>query len=46
MRKLVAILLLISVSFMAADFTPRKSKKCKENAKKLTKLRKSGALKM
>lgn len=46
MKKILAIILLVSVGLFASDFTPRKSKKCKENAKKVKKLRKSGQIKM
>ena len=46
MKKTLAILLLFSVTLFVTDFTPRKSKKCKENRKKVAKMRKSGQLKM
>jgi hypothetical protein len=45
MKKILALILLFSVAF-ATDFTPRKSKKCKDNIKKVKKMRKSGQLKM
>jgi hypothetical protein len=46
MKRILAIMLLFSVAFFSADFTPRKSKKCKDNAKKVKKMKKSGHLKM
>jgi hypothetical protein len=46
MKKILAIMLLFSVVLFTTDFTPRKSKKCKENHKKVKKMRKSGQLKM
>ena len=46
MKKILAIMLLFSVTLFTTDFTPRKSKKCKENRKKVAKMRKSGQIKM
>lgn len=46
MKKILALIMLFSVVLFATDFTPRKSKKCKENIKKVKKMRKSGQLKM
>ncbi|HVD98860.1 MAG TPA: hypothetical protein VNB90_11705 [Cytophagaceae bacterium] len=46
MKKIIALVMLFSVVLFTTDFTPRKSKKCKENSKKVKKMRKSGQLKM
>ena len=45
MKKIIACLMIFSVVLFATDCT-RASKKCKDNHKKVKKLRKSGALKM
>ncbi len=45
-KTLALILLLFTVTMFTTDFTPRKSKKCKENRKKVAKMRKTGQLKM
>ena len=46
MKKIFTLIMLFLVVLLAADFTPRKSKKCKDNIKKVKKMRKSGQLKM
>lgn len=45
-KTITLIMLLFAVTMFTTDFTPRKSKKCKENRKKVAKMRKSGQLKM
>ncbi|MCS6822972.1 MAG: hypothetical protein NZ529_01660 [Cytophagaceae bacterium] len=45
MKKVISILLLLFVAYYSTDCV-RASKKCKDNAKKVKKLRKSGVLKM
>jgi hypothetical protein len=46
MKKLITLILIVALGLFSTDFTPKKSKKCKDNAKKVKALRKSGHLKM